>query len=159
FNVASSTVSNGTYAWDLGDAQNRTGVSATHRYVRNGTFTVTLSVTSDTKATSTSSRTINVSGTLPPNTATFTFSPTNPAINQDVTFNANSGGGGGFPGGPAPGVVGTYTWDFGDGTTGSGVAPVHTYGQVHTYTVTMTVVNAQGQSATISKTVPVIAAP
>ena len=243
FNGASSTVSNGTYAWDFGDGQTGTGVTATHRYVRNGTFTVTLSVTSDTKATSTSSRTINVSGTLPANTATFTFSPTNPSINQDVIFTANNGGpGGGFPGGPAPGVTGVYawdfgdggtatstpathrytrggtytvtlrvttdagltatssrtvtvsttlpagsanftfsptdpvvgdsvffnaasstvtgayTWDFGDGTSGSGVAPVHSYGSVHTFTVTLTVVNAQGQSATTSKTVPVTAA-
>src|SRR5258705_4705944 len=110
FNGSASTVSNGTYAWDFGDGQNGTGVNLTHRYARAGTFTVTLSVTSDTRATSTSSRTINVSGTLPPTTAAFTLSPTNPSINQDVIFTATGGGGvPGVPGGGGGGVVGSYT--------------------------------------------------
>src|SRR4030095_7427072 len=80
FNGTSSTVSNGTFAWDFGDGQTGTGAIVLHQYPRPGTFTVTLGVTSDTRATSTSSRTITVSATLPPTTANFTFSPTNPAI-------------------------------------------------------------------------------
>jgi PKD repeat protein len=36
---------------------------------------------------------------------------------------------------------------------------VHAYGAAHTYTVTLTVTNSLGQSATVSKTVPVAAAP
>src|SRR4030095_8098910 len=110
FNGSASTVSNGTFAWDFGDGQNGTGVTTTHAYNRGGTFTITLSVTSDTRQTSTSSRTITISATLPPPAATFTFTPTNPAVNQDVVFNAAGG----------PVVAGaTYTWDFGDGTSGS----------------------------------------
>ena len=33
----------------------------------------------------------------------------------------------------------TYAWDFGDGSTGSGVSPQHTYAAGGTYTVTLTV--------------------
>jgi large repetitive protein len=246
FNGSSSTVSNGTYAWDFGDGSNDTGVTVTHRYTRSGTFTIVLSVTSDTKATSTSSRTLTVSGTLAAANANFTVSPTNPSINQSVIFTATANaGGGGFPGAPGGGATGTFTfawdfgdggtgtgspathvyarggtytvtlratadtgltatasrpitvsaslpagsanftfsptdpivgdqvffnassstssgsysWDFGDGNAGSGVAPVHAYGAAHTYTVTLTVTNSLGQSATVSKTVPVAAAP
>src|SRR6185295_14144076 len=107
FNGASSTVSNGTFAWDFGDGQTDMGTTVMHRFLRPGTFTITLTVTSDTRATSTSSRTITASATLPPTTANFTFSPTNPAINQDVIF-ATSGQG---PGGIVPGA--NFTWDFG----------------------------------------------
>ena len=244
FNGTSSTVSNGTFAWDFGDGSSDTGMIVTHRYTRNGTFTIVLSVTSDTKATSTSSRTLTVSGTLSAANANFTFSPTQPSINQAVIFTANaSAGGPGFgPGGPVPGPTanftfawdfgdggtgtgspanhvyarggtytvtlratadtglsavasrpitvqatlpagsanftfsptdpapgdsvffnassstasgGSYKWDFGDGSSDSGVAPVHAYSSAHTYTVTLTVTNALGQSATVSKTVTV----
>jgi subtilisin-like proprotein convertase family protein len=42
----------------------------------------------------------------------------------------------------------TQTWDFGDGTLGSGVAPIHTYSLAGTYIVTLTVFN--GTCATTS---------
>ena len=38
------------------------------------------------------------------------------------------------------------TWDFGDGSTGSGVAPTHTYTSSNTYTVTLTVTDNDGSS-------------
>jgi large repetitive protein len=159
FNGSSSTVSNGTFNWDFGDGQTATGVSATHRYNRGGTFTVTLTVTSDTKATSTSSRTINVSTTLPANTANFTFSPTAPSINQDVTFTATTTAAGpGFPGGPGGGGGGvtpvqgaTYTWDFGDGTTGTGPSTTHRFTRAGTFAVTLRVTNDSGLTATTTR--------
>ena len=161
FNGASSTVNNGTFNWDFGDGQTGTGITTTHRYARAGTFTIVLSVTSDTKATSTSSRTVTVSANLPANTATFTFSPTAPAINQDFTFTASGGGGigGGFPGAPGGGgpgaVIGTYTWDFGDGTTATGSPTTHRYTRGGTYTVTLRVTTDAGLTATSSRSITV----
>ena len=152
FNGSSSTVSNGTYGWDFGDGQTGAGVSLMHQYVRAGTFTVTLSVTSDTRATSTSSRTITVSATLPPTSANFTFSPTNPAISQDVVF--TSGGQG--PGGNVPGA--SFTWDFGDGGTGIGSPVTHRYARGGTFTVTLRVTSDTGVSAITSRPITVQAA-
>lgn len=40
----------------------------------------------------------------------------------------------------------TYAWDFGDGSTGSGVAPSHTYADNGSYTVTLTVNDPDGAS-------------
>jgi len=156
FNGSSSTVNNGTFNWDFGDGQTGTGVTTTHRYNRGGTFTVTLSVTSDSRATSTSSRTINVSMTLPPTTANFTFSPTTPSINQDVTFTATTTvAGPGFPGGPGGGgvqVLGAmYNWDFGDGSTGTGPSTTHRFTRAGTFAVTLRVTSDAGLTATTTR--------
>ena len=155
FNGASSTVNNGTFNWDFGDGQTGTGVTATHRYTRGGTFTVTLSVTSDTRATSTSSRTITVSTTLPPTTANFNFSPTNPSINQDVTFTAAATAGPGFPGGGGQVQGAVYNWDFGDGSTGAGNSTTHRFTRSGTFAVTLRVTNDSGLTATTTRQVTV----
>jgi PKD repeat protein len=146
-NGASSTVSNGTFAWDFGDGQTGTGAVTTHRYARTGTFTITMTVTSDTRQTSTASRTITVSATLPPTAANFTFSPTAPAINQDVSFIAATNQA------QVPGA--TWTWDFGDGTSGTGPTVSHRYTRGGTFTVTLRVSTDATLSATSSRQITV----
>ncbi|MFQ6054380.1 MAG: PKD domain-containing protein, partial [Methanosarcinales archaeon] len=37
------------------------------------------------------------------------------------------------------GFIVNYEWDFGDNTTGTGIAPTHVYTAIGTYTVTLTV--------------------
>ena len=153
FNGSSSTVSNGTFAWDFGDGQNGTGVTTTHRYTRAGTFTITMSVTSDTRATSTSSRTINVSATLPPTTASFTFSPTNPSLNQDVIFTATANDRARHSGRWCH--AGTFSWDFGDGGTAIGSPVTHRYARGGTYTVTLRVTTDAGLAAATSRAITI----
>lgn len=48
----------------------------------------------------------------------------------------------------------TYAWNFGDGTTASGVGVNHTYSRVGTYTLTLTVTSPTGKRS-ISKTINV----
>ena len=46
------------------------------------------------------------------------------------------------------GNIASYAWDFGDGTTGSGVKPVHTYPDgPKQFSVTLTVTDTQGRTA------------
>ncbi len=75
----------------------------------------------------------------------------NAGQNQTVTVNAivtfNGGGSSDNTG------IASYLWDFGDGTTGTGVTPTHTYTNVGTYTVKLTVVDLAGNRATSSATV------
>lgn len=51
----------------------------------------------------------------------------------------------------------TYTWDFGDGNTGTGVSPEHTYAAPGTYVVSLVVTaDPSGQRDEISKSIVVI---
>lgn len=50
----------------------------------------------------------------------------------------------------------SYTWNFGDGSTGSGPAIDHTYTSAGQFTATLTVVNAVGQTAQTSISINVL---
>jgi PKD repeat protein len=55
----------------------------------------------------------------------------------------------------SPGRGLTYTWNFGDNTSGSGTAVTHSYQSGGSFTVTVTVTDAINQSSTASQTVTV----
>jgi hypothetical protein len=59
---------------------------------------------------------------------------------------------------PDPGDRLSYDWDFGDSSTGSGIAPVHAYADQGTYTVTVTVSDGRGGVSTATAIVTITAA-
>ena len=52
-------------------------------------------------------------------------------------------------------VIEDFSWNFGDGTTGTGGLTSHTYTQAGTYVVTLSVFDDTGQKATVQQTVTV----
>jgi putative cell wall-binding protein len=53
------------------------------------------------------------------------------------------------------GSIESYTWNFGDGTTGSGVSTTHSYAKAGTYQVQLTVTDNQGATNSTTQTVAV----
>jgi PKD repeat protein len=117
-----------TYTWDFGDSTTATGFIANHDFPIYGTYVVCLTtVDSSTLCTSTFCDTL-----------TFTQDITN----CDVTFtNANNNGQVGFFANSTS-TSNAYTWDFGDGNSGSGFATSNTYMASGTYYVCLTTSNA-----------------
>lgn len=102
-----------------------------------------------TESTSTTTTTTVV----PTATAQFVFAPTTPAAQQMVFFN-------GFGSAPGRGTrIVTFTWDFGDGGTATGMSVSHAYTNQALYVVTLTVTDDAGDSAKVSQIVGAIAPP
>lgn len=104
-----------TYLWDFGDGSTSTAVNPAHTYVNNSFFlsihTVSLTAFSPAGCQATVTQQIMV---YPTPDFTFVAQPDSGCSPLTVTF---------------PSVVGavSYNWDFGDGSTGTGPSPVHTY--------------------------------
>jgi PKD repeat protein len=125
-----------SYDWDFGDGNTGTGVSPAHTYAAAGTFTVTLTVTDDGGATDSATTTASIEAA----NLTPTADPNGPytgTVGLPVTFD---GSGSNDP----DGTIVSYMWNFGDGNTGMGVNPAHTYADAVIYTVTLTVTDDGG---------------
>jgi PKD repeat protein len=136
-----------SYDWDFGDGSTGTGVNPTHTYTATGTFTVTLTVTDDGGATDTATTTATIGeGNQPP-----VADPNGPytgTVGEAVFFD---GTGSNDP----DGTIVAFEWDFGDGNTGTGATPSHTYAAEGTFNVTLMVTDDAGatDSATTTATI------
>lgn len=141
FNGSLSEDSDGTvvgYKWDFGDGSTGSGEKPSHAYTVAKTYTVILTVTDDDGARNSrdDSITVATSDNKTP-TAEFSHSPETPQVNERVYFN-------GLLSEDSDGTIIGYNWDFGDGGTGSGENPNHTYTAAKTYTVVLTVTDNDG---------------
>jgi len=140
-----------SWHWDFGDGNTSAVQNPTHQYPNGGTFDVTLTVTDARGIDGWKTKTITVEG--PPNEppqADFTWDPDAPDTNEAVTFTATVTD----PDQPE-GTAFTYAWDFGDETTSAASSPQHAFDEKKTYTVTLTVTDAQDAETTVTKTLSV----
>lgn len=88
-----------------------------------------------------------------PPVVSFTYSPENPVVGQDVTFDASESH-------DPDGSIVSYEWDFGDGSKETTTSPTiqHSYSSAGTYTVTLTVTDNGGLTHSTSVQVEVTAA-
>lgn len=136
------------YAWDFGDGESGTGVTASHAYTTAGTYTVTLTVTDNRGAQTSMSRTVSVKAANVLPSASFTADATNLTVNVDASASSD----------PDGSITG-YAWDFGDGRTGTAATTSHTYAAAGTYTVTLTVTDDRDGTDATTRSVTVTAAP
>jgi len=129
----------------------RTGVSPgvhTVQISRSGYQTEVRQVLISAGATATVQVTLTPEPSNQPPNAAFTYSPSSPTVGEPVQFNATGSN-------DPDGSIVSYAWDFGDGGSGSGATPVHSFGTNISYTVRLTVTDNGGATDTITKTVSV----
>ncbi|WP_374519328.1 collagenase [Undibacterium squillarum] len=143
-----STDSDGTIAsrsWNFGDGTTSTAANPSKTYSAAGTYTVTLKVTDNAGASTTTSKTVTVSATQTNKPPVAAFNSTASGLTVNFTDASTD----------ADGTIASRSWNFGDGTTSTAANPSKTYAAAGTYTVTLTVKDNAGASTTVSKTVTV----
>ena len=121
-----------SWAWDFGDTVGTsTDQHPVYTYDTPGTYTVSLTVTTDVGPdTLTKPLYITVGPPIPP-TADFSATPTTGPAPLDVEFTDLSD--------PGSAPITSWLWAFGDTQTSTEQNPIHTYGAQAVYTVSLTV--------------------
>ena len=135
--VAASGIA--SYTWDFGDGNSPTVTTVptlSYPYAASGSYTITLTLTANDSSTDSTTQGVSVA---PAPTASFTGSCPRLVCSFDASAST------------APdSVITSYMWDFGDGSTGNGITPQHTYAGLGTYQVQLTVTNTQGGTASVT---------
>ncbi len=138
-----------SYEWDLGDGNTSQAANPQHAYTQAGSYLIQLTATNLSGCSDSLLAQIPIQ-VAPRPQASFIPSQIQGCAPLTVTFNGQSGGG-------SPIIL--RSWDFGDGDTASTQSPLHTFVQPGTYTVSLTVTDANGCQDTIQQDIEVIAAP
>ncbi len=138
-----------SWAWDFNEdgVTDATTEVATWSYATSGNHKVRLTVNDNDTLTPAqgTEKTIKI---YPRPVADFTYSPSNPLINEEVTFDASASH-------DPDGTIVDYSWDFGDDQTATGQIVSHTYTNFGTYTVTLNVTDNEGFKGTKSSEIHV----
>jgi PKD repeat protein len=139
------------WAWNFGDPtsgvnNNSSLPSPSHTYAQPGTYTVSLIVTTSNSCADTTTRVITIA---PAPVVDFVF--TNGCSNDTIQFTSSA-------------FVNMATtlnwfWEFGDGTTSTEADPQHIYLSQGVYTVTLTITDTAGCTASVSHPLSVIPGP
>jgi PKD repeat protein/lysophospholipase L1-like esterase len=126
------------YQWSFGDGTAPgSGSTASHVFHTVGLHTVSLTVTDSAGLSDTAHQDVFVSATNQPPSAQFVWGQPDPTRARAVLMDASSSS-------DVDGNVVAYSWDFGDGSNGTGVAPSHSYSQPGKYPVILTVTDDGG---------------
>jgi len=127
-----------SWDWDFGDGNTLSNQAASRTYLDHGTFNVSLTATTDSGCVATGFTQIDV---FPNPEPAFNLVEAEGCTPHEVLFIDQST--------IATGFNAAFSWDFGDGQSGSGDSPVHTYPDSGYYDITLTVTSAEGCVTTI----------
>jgi len=136
------------FQWAFGDGSTAAGPIVTHMYSIPGSYTVTLEVTDNSGSISRASRTIQCTEPTSPAVeapnaspeAHFTAAPASGRAPLTVQFDASTSA-------DEDGEIVFWYWEFGDGGTGRGARPLHTYEHSGAFQVTLNVSDDYGSDA------------
>lgn len=131
------------YEWDFGDGSPvSTDQHPTKSYVSDGTYTVSLSVSTSEGCSYVQSHDVEIDAFPVPD-----FTITDVCVGENIDLQA-------------PVIAGaTYSWDYGNGLTGTGVSSAITYTTAGDYDVELAITNSSGCQSSIMKTVHINALP
>jgi PKD repeat protein/murein tripeptide amidase MpaA len=149
FSGTSSTDSDGTvanYVWSF-DGVNVTGENMTYSFTSEGMKEVSLTVTDNSGGVASETKQINVEIENIAPTAQFTSQCVDLKCNFDAASSTDSDG-----------TITSYTWDFNDGASATGITAEHTFSAAGDKVVVLTIVDNSGAQNSVSVTVSVTAA-
>ncbi|OPX67213.1 MAG: PKD domain protein [Methanomassiliicoccales archaeon PtaB.Bin215] len=137
-----------SYEWVWGDGNTTVvsmgeGQNVTHAWANAGVFQMFLNVTDVVDHTASKAVTVTVRDTVPP-TVRFSVKLNGTVVtsakeNQSLVFDASASS-------EVNGIA-SYLWEFGDGTNSTDDAPVHSYAEINTFTVKLTLTDNAGNVA------------
>lgn len=128
--------------WDFGDGTGGSGSTATHTYTLGGIQTAAVIVTNSKGCTNGTERPVKVQS--PPDIAFTSSLHESCQTPLTVSFVNNSTA--------TPPAPLSFSWDFGDGGTGTDAHPQHTYSRQGVFTVTLTAATPEGCRQTFKAT-------
>lgn len=131
-----------TYNWSFGDGTSSSNQNPVHSFNYPGLYTIILNVTNSKGCDSSKSKIAYINVFQPP-VADFAFNTVCKAPGTANFTTSITAGTGASPF--------TYSWDFGDNTTGTGNNPNHTYTSSGNYNVKLIVTDANGCKDTVTK--------
>jgi PKD repeat protein len=144
-----SSVSSGSivsYSWNFGDSTTSTSISPTHLYTKSGTFTIRLTVVSDSGCSASTTQSITVF-----ENPVSAFSASSGCQGSVINFNNTSSIGTGNL---------SFTWNFGDATSMITINnPTHTFSNSGNFTVKLVAMSANGCKDSVSHSVTVFPLP
>jgi PKD repeat protein len=113
------------------------GATPTHSYAETANYPVSLTVTDNDGLSDSNDTTATIGvGNLPP--VADANGPYGGDVGADISFDGNASE-------DPEGTIVSWEWRFGDGTTGTGPTPTHSYTDAGKYFVLLTVTDDQGQ--------------
>ena len=136
-----------SYVWEFGDGEIGSGAVVEHTYASEGSYDVSLTVTDDDGESHVVTKTVMAQVANQGPVAAFTWEADGLGVSFDGSGSADPDG-----------SVASYVWEFGDGETGTGVSPAHTFASGGTYAVQLTVTDDDGEPDVVSQNITVVAA-
>ncbi len=136
-----STAGASSYLWDFGDGTSSTLASPTHTYTTSGYHYVNLNVVYGNLTRTANGVSVYVGAKPTPSFSNSIVSPLNYGFSNTSTISS--------------GYISGYSWDFGDGSIGSGNYVTHAFASAGTYNVKLVVTSEIGCKDSITTAVVV----